>query len=69
MVDIPKFHEFMTPLLEVLREKGEMHGHDAISAVVNKVGLKEDQLASTQESNGRSVAKERIKMDTINRYK
>lgn len=38
-----------------------MHGHDAISAVVNKVGLKEDQLAITQESNGRSVAKERIK--------
>ena len=38
-----------------------MNGHDAISAVVNKVGLKEDQLAITQESNGRSVAKERIK--------
>ena len=45
MVSIPKWHEFMRLLLEVLKENGEMYRHDAIDAVVQKVGLTEEQLA------------------------
>ena len=43
MAEIPKFHEFMRPLLEVLVENGEMHWHDAIDATIKKVGLTEEQ--------------------------
>jgi len=39
VVDLPKFHEFMRPLLEVLKENGEMYRHDAINAVIKKENL------------------------------
>ena len=38
----------MRPLLEVLRENGEMYRHDAIDAVVKKMNLTQDQLAEKQ---------------------
>ncbi len=44
MIDIPKWHQFMRPLLEVLKENGEMPRQEAIDAVVDKVGLSEEQL-------------------------
>ena len=56
MTDIPKFHQFMRPLLEVLQERGELARNDAIEAVVQKVGLSEEQIAVSQESNGKSIA-------------
>ena len=43
--EIPKFHQFMRPLLEVLQEQGELARNDAIEAVVRKVGLSEEQMA------------------------
>ena len=60
MVDIPKWHQFMKPLLEVLKENGEMYRHDAIEAVVRKENLTGEQLALVQESNGKSKAKGRV---------
>jgi len=60
VVDIPKWHHFMKPLLEVLKENGEMYRHDAIEAVVRKERLTDEQLGVLQESNGKCVAKERI---------
>lgn len=60
MVNIPKWHEYMRPLLEVLRENGEMYRHDAIDAVVKKMNLTQDQLAEKQISNGRSIAKGKV---------
>ena len=56
MADFPKWHEFMLPLLEVLKERGELSRNDAIEAVVQKVGLTDEQMALSQESNGKSVA-------------
>ena len=60
MIDIPKWHQFMLPLLEVLKEKGELSRSDAIEAVVQKVGLTDEQMAVNQESNGKSIARGRI---------
>ena len=60
MVDIPKFHEFCTPILEVLKDKGEISANEAVEIVVKKVGLTNEQLEVVQESNGRPVAKNRI---------
>ena len=60
MVDLPKFHEFMAPLLQVLQEHGEMYRHDAIDAVIRKTGLTDEQLALVHETNGKSVARGRI---------
>ena len=60
MVEIPKFHEFMTPLLLVLKEKGEMFRNDAFDATIEKVGLTNEQKAEIRESTGRSVARERV---------
>ena len=57
MVDIPKWYDFMRPLLEVLKENGEMHRHDAVEAVVFKFGLTPEQLAEVQISDGKSKAK------------
>ena len=57
MVDIPKWYDFMRPLLEVLKENGEMHRHDAVGAVVFKFGLTPEQLAEVQISDGKSKAK------------
>ena len=50
----------MRPLLEVLKENGEMYRHDAIDAVVKKMNLTQEQLAEKQISNGRSIAKGRV---------
>jgi restriction system protein len=60
MPDIPKFHEFMRPLLEVLHARGPMARADAIDAVVSKMQLTDEQMAVTQESNGKSLARGRI---------
>ena len=60
MVEIPKFHEFMTPLLLVLKENGEMYRNDAFDATIEKVGLTDEQKAVIRESTGRSVARERV---------
>ena len=60
MIEIPKFHEFMRPLLEVLRDQGGLARADAIEAVVKKMGLSEEQVAVSQESNGNSLVRGRI---------
>ena len=60
MADLPKWHEFMLPLLEVLKERGELSRNDAIEAVVHRVGLTEEQITLSHESNGKSVARGRI---------
>jgi len=52
--DLPKWHQFMLPLLEVLKERGELSRNDAIDEVVRKVVLSDEQLAISQESNGKS---------------
>jgi len=60
VVDLPKFHEFMVPLLQVLHEQGELYRHDAIDAVIKKTGLSEEQVALVHETTGKSVARGRI---------
>jgi restriction system protein len=50
----------MQPLLEVLNEQGDLSRNDAIEAVVRKVGLSEEQMALSQESNGKSIVRGRI---------
>jgi restriction system protein len=60
MLEIPKFHQFMRPLLQVLQEHGEMSRNDAIEAVVKNMGLTDDQMCINQESNGKSIVRGRI---------
>ena len=60
MVDLPKFHEFMTPLLQVLQENGEMYRHDAIDAVIEKTGLTPEQAGVAHETTGKSIVRGRI---------
>ena len=60
MIDIPKWHHFVKPLLEVLKENGEMPRQEAIDAVVDKVGLSEEQLSVLNEGNGKSKARGRV---------
>lgn len=60
MTDLPKFHQFMTPLLEVLREHGEMRRNDAIDAVVRRAGITPQQLTLTEGSSGRPLVRGRI---------
>ena len=60
MIDIPKWHEFMKPLLEVLKENGEMSRQEAVEAVVQKVGLTPEQLAEVQVSDSKSKARARV---------
>ena len=60
MAELPKFHEFMRPLLEVLVENGEMHRHDAVAATIEKVGLTEEQKSICHETNGKFIAQERV---------
>jgi len=50
----------MKPLLEVLKENGEMPRQEAIDAVVDKVGLSEEQLSILNEGNGKSKARGRV---------
>ena len=60
MVDLPKFHECMTPLLEVLRDHGELDRHTAADLVVRHMGLTPEQIALSHETSGKSVIKGRI---------
>ena len=60
MVDLPKFHECMTPLLEVLRDHGELDRHTASDLVVRQMGLTPEQISLSHETTGRSVIKGRI---------
>jgi restriction system protein len=58
--DLPKFHEFMRPLLEVLKEKGELTRQQAYTEVIAHTGMTAEQVAVPQSSNGQSVIKNRI---------
>lgn len=60
MIDIPKFHEFMRPLLEVLQEQGELSRNDAIEAVIKRMNISNEQISITQESNGKPLVRGRI---------
>lgn len=50
----------MRPLLEVLQERGELARNDAIEAVIQKMGITDEQMAITQESNGKPIVRGRI---------
>jgi len=50
----------MAPLLQVLKEQGEMYRHDAIDAVIKKTGLSDEQVGLVHETTGKSVARGRI---------
>ena len=50
----------MKPLLEVLKENGEMSRQEAVEAVVQKVGLTPEQLAEVQVSDSKSKARARV---------
>ena len=60
MLDLPKFHEFMTPLLLVLQANGEMYRLDATDAVIKSTGSTPEQVAITHETSGNSIVKNRI---------
>lgn len=60
MIDIPKFHEFMRPLLEVLQEQGELSRNDAIEAVIKRMNISNEQISITQESDGKPLVRGRI---------
>ena len=60
MIDLPKFNEFFTPILQVVSKNGEINAHEAVDLVIKKVGLNEEQLSLKQESNGRPLAKNRV---------
>jgi hypothetical protein len=59
MPDIPKFHEFMHPLREVLQEHGQLPRSEAIDAVVRPMGITDEQRAFTRESNDKSLVRGR----------
>ena len=60
MVEIPRFDEFVTPLLETLNENGEMYAHDATDAVIKRMSISDEQLALTNVSNGGSKVRDRV---------
>ena len=60
MVHIPKWHEFMKPLLEVLKANGEMYRHDAIEAVVKKNVLQLNNLQFCKKAMGRVLRKNEL---------
>ena len=60
MIDLPKFNEFFTPILQVVSKTGEINAHEAVDLVIKNVGLNEEQLSLKQESNGRPLAKNRV---------
>ena len=60
MIDLPKFNEFFTPILQVVSKTGEINAHEAVDLVIKSVGLNEKQLSLKQESNGRPLAKNRV---------
>lgn len=59
-LDLPKFHEFMRPLLEVLKVKGELTRQQAYIEVIAQTGMTAQQVAIAQSSNGQSIVKGRI---------
>ena len=78
LVDIPKFDEFMTPLLEVLKKAdGDILAHDATDAVIENMKITEDQLSINNVSSGGSKVIDRVhwaasylkKVDAIERPK
>ena len=78
MVDIPKFDEFMTPLLEVLKKaNGDILAHDATETVIENMKITEDQLSVINLSSGGSKVIDRVhwaasylkKVDAIERPK
>ena len=60
MIDLPKFNEFFTPILQVVSKTGEINAHEAVDLVIKSVGLNKEQLSLKQESNGRPLAKNRV---------
>lgn len=60
MIDVPRFHEFMRALLDILQKQGELARNDAIEAVIQRMGITEEQMAITQESNGMPIVRGRI---------
>ena len=50
----------MRPLLEVLKEKGELTRQQAYTEVIAHTGMTAEQVAVPQSSNGQSVIKNRI---------
>ena len=60
MIDLPKFNEFFTPILQVVSKTGEINAHEAVDLVIKSVGLNAEQLSLKQESNGRPLAKNRV---------
>ena len=60
MIDLPKFNEFFTPILQLVSKVGEINAHEAVDLVIKNVGLNEEQLSLKQESNGRPLAKNRV---------
>ncbi len=45
--EIPKFHQFMRPLLEVLQDRGELARNDAIEALRSSVNVWEERNDSS----------------------
>ena len=60
MTELPKFHEFMRPFMEVLVENGEMYRHDAVAATIEKIGLRGEQKSICHETKGKFIAQERV---------
>jgi restriction system protein len=60
VVELPKFDEFISPLLEILNKKGEMYYRDAIDSVIKKMSISDEQLAVTNESDGKSKIRDRV---------
>ena len=59
--DLPRYDEFMLPVLEALKELGGSARRDeVISAVANRQGLSDEQLEIRYETTGVSVATDRI---------
>ena len=60
MSDLPKLHEFIVPLMQVLQSNGEMYRQDATDAVIKATKLSPEQISSTHENSGKSIARNRI---------
>ncbi|MEO1003040.1 MAG: restriction endonuclease [Cyanobacteria bacterium J06638_7] len=57
---IPKFHEFFTPVLQVLRDRGQMTRRDLVAAVIEHLAITPQQMAESIPSDGNSVVAGRI---------
>ena len=58
--ELPKFHQFMAPLLQVLKERGELARPEAYAAVIAKMNLTPEQVELSHQSNGKSIVEGRI---------